>query len=81
MKSIDTHLFIEIILSEGASHLYSSNNHDTDIAFYSGPSGTKVLICIEDEEIDCETCKIYLHQLGFVNLIPRLFPKKNVTAE
>lgn len=76
MESIDTHLFLDIILSEGANHLFSSNNYDTDIAFYTGPSGTKVMICIADEEIDCETCKIYLAQLGYYNLIPRLFPNK-----
>lgn len=81
MEAIDTHLFLEIILSEGATHLYSSNNYDLDIAFYSGPSQTKVLICIAREDIDCETCKLYLSQLGFFHLIPRLFPTKIETTK
>lgn len=74
MDSLDTHLFLEIILSEGAELLYSSNNYDTSVEYYTGPSGSRVLICVSDEEISANTCKFYLDQLGLARLIDRLFP-------
>lgn len=71
-KTFDSHLFEEIILSEGAKHLYSCNRTDFNNKYFTGPSGKKVLICLEDEEIPYSTIKGYLTQLGMEDLINRL---------
>lgn len=70
--SLDSRLFEEIILSEGATHLYSCNRSDFNNKFYTGPSGKKVLICLEDDDIPYSTIKGYLLQLGLEDLIDRL---------
>lgn len=71
----DTHLFIEIILSEGAQLIPPVVEIDgVHIEYYMGPSGYKVPFCIEDEYLSVNACKMYLDQLGLASLIERLFP-------
>lgn len=71
-KTLDSHLFEEIIISEGATELYSSNTHGINNKYYTGPSGKKVLVCLEDEHIPYITLAGYLMQLGMEDLIDRL---------
>jgi hypothetical protein len=71
-NTLDSKLFEEIILSEGAMHLYSCNRSDFNNKYFTGPSGKKVLICLEDEDIPFSTIKGYLTQLGMEDLIDRL---------
>lgn len=73
MDTIDTHLFIDIIISEGATLMYHQDYDGVNTEVYTGPSGKKALICIEDEEITKRVASGYLKQLGMPDLIDRLF--------
>jgi len=69
----DVHLFIEIILSEGATLL---NHHEIDgvkIEYYQGRNGKRVPICIDDEYFPKELVIAHLQQLGMDDLISRLY--------
>lgn len=73
MTDIDTHLFLEIVQSEGVTFL---SRHETDgvtIEYYHGLNGRKVQICVTDEYITNRTAKAYLRQLGLEDLIERMF--------
>jgi len=83
METIDTCLFLEIIVSEGALRIGAIVYMDDDIyEFYTARSGKKIQICTTDEFLTATTAKSYLSDLGFVDLIPTLFPvKKEVHQE
>lgn len=75
METIDCHLFIEIIVSEGC--IFHSRNEVEDDQFetYIGINGGKVILCITDEYINALTARMYLAQLGLARLCDALFPK------
>ncbi len=77
-ETIDTHLFLDIIQSEGVSFLYREKIEDVHIEYYHGLNGKKVQICSSDEYITSRTAKAYLRQLGLDDLIDRLF--NNITG-
>jgi hypothetical protein len=71
---IDTHLFLEIIQSEGVNLMYGeTTEHGERVEFFHGLSGKKVLIIVSDEFITERTAKAYLRQLGLDDLVERLF--------
>ena len=70
---IDTHLFIEVILSEGANELYNNDKHGIKNKYFSGRNNIgRVLICVEDEHIPYSTARGILEQLGFNDIIDSL---------
>jgi hypothetical protein len=73
MHDPDTHLFIDIILSEGATYLYGDEVDGDRFEYYTATSGRKVSICVSDECLSTNTAKAYLRQLGLESLIERLF--------
>lgn len=72
-NTYDTHLFVEIICTEGAKLVSATYEQDVKVEFYLGRNGKKVMICIEDEEMSITVCKQYLEQLGMGDLSPLLF--------
>ena len=76
-KTIDTHLFIEIILSEGASFLASIELEGISIEYYTchRGSGKRVPIITSDEFITTSTAEGLLILLGMESLADRLFQK------
>lgn len=70
-QTIDTHLFIDIILSEGVMLLREITIEDDIIGYYHGINGRKVQICTSDEFITHMTAKAHLIQLGLASLIDR----------
>ncbi|HQS23208.1 MAG: hypothetical protein B7Y11_01245 [Sphingobacteriia bacterium 24-36-13] len=75
-ETIDTHLFAEIILSEGVTLMYRCEDDGDFFEYYLGLNGRKVAVCLSDEYITEQTAKEYLHLLGLSDLIDRLFFKK-----
>jgi hypothetical protein len=69
---MDKHLFIEIILSEDAQFLGYVTVDGHVVEYYTGPSGRKVLIYLDDEFITKDNAKFLLNQLGMNQLIERL---------
>jgi len=74
--TIDTHLFAEIILSEGVTLIYRCEDEGDYFEYYLGLNGRKVGICLSDEYITEQTAKEYLVLLGLSDLIDRMFFKK-----
>lgn len=71
---MDTHLFIEIVCSEGARLLYEEELEGIVIGYYHGRTGKKVQIITSDESIGARTMASYLNQLGMSELVERLVP-------
>lgn len=72
-ETIDTHLFLEIIQSEGVQLLYRDENEGIFNEYYHGLNGKKVCICVSDEFLTARIAKINLRQLGLEDLVDRLF--------
>jgi hypothetical protein len=70
-KTIDTHLFIDIILSEGCTLLYSHEIDDECFEYYHGINGRKICICTNDEFLTYHSAIEILYQLGLGSLIQR----------
>lgn len=70
-ETIDTHLFIDIIVSEGAQFLSDESINGDVIEYYHGLNGRKIPICVSDEFITSNVAKGYLFQLGLASLIDR----------
>ena len=73
MTEIDTHLFLEIIQTEGVMLLYRDDLDGITIEYYHGLNGRKVGICVTDEYLTSRTAKSHLRQLGLDDLIERMF--------
>ena len=73
--SIDTHLFIDIIVSEGCILLDHEQVEEDSFEHYTGPSGKRVTLCITDEYLRELTARMYLSDLGLGRLGDNLFPK------
>ena len=72
-NEIDTHLFVEIIMSvQGVALLHQINIDGEIIEYYLGVNGNKVQICITDEFITKKIAHSYLRQLGLNHLIDNL---------
>lgn len=74
LRTLDTHLFIEIITTEGAKPCGCIPSNELRFEYYTGPSGRKIPICMHDEDVDEVTASIWLKQLGLDELIELLFP-------
>jgi hypothetical protein len=72
-NTIDTHLFIDIIVSEGAILIFHDVVSGETIEHYTARSGKRVIICTSDEYMTRPTATAYLGQLGLTDLIDRLF--------
>lgn len=75
---MDSHLFIDIIITEGARPLGSPIvEGNLRVEYYTGRSGKRVPIMIDadDDEIDCLTGSNILVLLGMEDIIPGLFPE------
>ncbi len=69
-NEIDTHLFIEIIMSVQGVTLISQHEFDGEIIeHYLGVNGNKIQLCVTDEFITRKIAHAYLRQLGLTHLI------------
>lgn len=75
MVNIDTHLFIEIIESEGVERMFEEEIDNVRIIYFKALKGNTIIaICTSDEFISNRTAKSLLRELGIDNLIVSLFP-------
>jgi len=70
--TIDTHLFIDIILNEGAQFLYYDSVGEDHIEYYHGITGRKVAISIDDSFISKNVAVDHLNKLGLGDLVDRI---------
>ncbi|HXU28049.1 MAG TPA: hypothetical protein VN698_12535 [Bacteroidia bacterium] len=76
---MDSHLFREIIVTEGAAFIYATPIDEDGVSteFYEGKNKRSVAIIVDpmDDDIDSMTGSTLLEQLGMNDIATLLFPK------
>ena len=70
---METHLFKELILSEGATLVSHFSDKGIITERYQGINHRIVIIQTTDEYITQQTCRDYLIQLGLSDVVMRIF--------